>query len=792
MQQFESVSNVFSNGQFGTDDDKNDGAIAASVDVQQSLRQLITQLPASQEVQQLQAWIEHVDWLQYFQRCSRLLIAVIDPNTLSLQYANDYFCQLAGVRVDSLQSDPDHPLDGRLSTALPQLLSDADNLTIQRLYKRHLMHLVFRDIYGCDLAGGRLLDQSVMLVLQSPLYPEPRYVELWLRSEQLRIVRLHSEVHEFADLQLEQMSSEELQAQLTDPIRLRELEGRLRLDQYRVEGRLLLEGLDVTARETIRQITQLLIDRDSILQPQKFRQVNQQLRSLFQMQNTVVLSVESDQIGVFMGSMGQRVDATTYSMDSLQGSHFIEAMQSNRVMTIPDLAIDCRTECGRHLLDLGARSLLLIPLVAQVKGEARGDTEDSRDVNYPLSYTSQAVGLVGLLSDRPHNFDALDYSYAEQLIPAFTVALTSAQRQLFQQRFITNIHPSVEWRFLQEAERRSLGLPAEPIVFTDVYPLYGISDIRGSSDERNRAIQQDLLEQFKLGLAIVEAACAARESALANQMRLDLLDHIHQLEEKVTVDAEVSGIRYLHQHLEEHFDYFLQCGEAAIAAIELYRNACSNENQCIYHARAHYDQTIGRINALLRKTWDHWQQKMQKVSPHYCDIEATDGIDHMIYAGKSIDPNFSRFHLRSLRYEQLRAMCDCARTAFHLEQECNSDMQVTHLVLVQDLTVDIFHDESTEKLFDVRGTRDTRYEIVKKRIDKAIDATMQTRITQPGMLTLVYSTEEEWDEYQQYFQYLNREGWIDRPIERGMVQPLQGVNGLKYVRVRVLPTETDT
>jgi hypothetical protein len=46
---------------------------------------------------------------------------------------------------------------------------------------------------------------------------------------------------------------------------------------------------------------------------------------------------------------------------------------------------------------------------------------------------------------------------------------------------------------------------------------------------------------------------------------------------------------------------------------------------------------------------------------------------------------------------------------------------VTHLVLVQDLTVDIIHDENTEKLFEVRGTRDIRYEIVKKRIDKAVD-----------------------------------------------------------------------
>jgi len=93
------------------------------------------------------------------------------------------------------------------------------------------------------------------------------------------------------------------------------------------------------------------------------------------------------------------------------------------------------------------------------------------------------------------------------------------------------------------------------------------------------------------------------------------------------------------------------------------------------------------------------------------------------------------------------------------------------------------------KLFDVKGTRDTRYEIVKKRIDKALDEETKARITQPGMLTLVYSTEEEWSEYQQYFRYLVREGWIEPVTERGAVQPLQGVSGLKFARVRVLPKQ---
>jgi hypothetical protein len=103
------------------------------------------------------------------------------------------------------------------------------------------------------------------------------------------------------------------------------------------------------------------------------------------------------------------------------------------------------------------------------------------------------------------------------------------------------------------------------------------------------------------------------------------------------------------------------------------------------------------------------------------------------------------------------------------------------------VTIDIFHDENTEKIFDVQGSRDTRYEIVKKRIDKGVDLETGDRITAPGMLTLVYSTDDEWKEYEHYLDYLQREGWIAPEILSGSVAPLQGVDGLRYARVQVLP-----
>lgn len=748
------------------------------LNLRQCLQTLQTQLPNSPELEHVQAWVEQSTWLHTFHRCSQLLIAVINPVNLTLQYANNYFCQLLNIPFGAQPATYGETL--HLGTVLKQCLAEKDYAAVLRLYRRHLLHFILREFYGIDPSSCRLLETPAMVALPGVAPSEPRYIEFWLRSENLQITRLNPELDEFADLDLVNLSPEELDARLNDPEQLRELEQRFSLTNYRVDGELLLEGLDVTVRETIRRITQLLIDRDSILRPQKFQLVNQQLKSLFRTDNTIILTIEKDQIRVFMGSDRAEINATTYPIDLIRDSHAMKALQLNQVMGIRDLARESRTELGRQLLAQGIRSLLMIPLISQT-----GTPHSDRHSSPQNGRQGQVVGLVGLMSDRPNHFDGLDICHAEQLIPAFARALTSAQRQLVQQRFITNIHPAVEWRFLQEAERRSMGLPPEPIVFNNVYPLYGISDIRGSSDARNRAIQADLLEQLRLGMAVVEAVCAGDANALSEQLRLDLLERMQRIQEKVTVDAEVAETRYLRNHLEVYFDYFAQCGEGAIAAIQAYQAACDNEHDCVYVARAEYDQTISQMNACLRETWERWQHRMQQITPHYCDIETTDGIDHMIYAGQSIDPKFGKFQLRSLRYEQLRAMCDCARAALQFQANHQTKMQVTHLLLVQDSTVDIFHDETTEKLFDVRGTRDTRYEIVKKRIDKAIDEQTQTRITQPGMLTLVYSTSEELEEYQQYLHYLMREGLVEGAIEQGTVEPLQGVTGLKFVRVQV-------
>ncbi|HSM80862.1 MAG TPA: GAF domain-containing protein [Nodosilinea sp.] len=710
-------------------------------------------------------------WLDLIQHYSHLVMAVVDVATTiaaptqahPVLFANQYFCRLTGTCAEG----------GHLDLSFFNRLALPEQKALQDRFRRHFLSALLRYAYGQDnLVSQRLLHDPLVVGLVDAETGERRQIELRLRTAAggLQMTAVTPELSaSLAACWAEPPSRGQVATQLlSQETAFKHVLTMLRPGSYTVSGQILIEGIDVTERETSKALIETLVGHESVLGTRRFERANGLMKELFSASDSFLLSAENHQAQLFTALDQPEWQTATYTIGELQGSTFLQATERREVVNVPDLSLACATPCEQDLLAQGVRSLLLIPLVMR---SALGD------------HSAQMVGLVGLASPKPYAFDQADCSRATTLIPA----LTAAMRHSVQDRF-TNIHPSVRWRFEQEAERLSLGLPPSPIVFEGVYPLYGISDIRGSSDERNRAIQQDLLTQFRLALAVVDAAHQAVNNALVGQLALDLADHIAALEQGVTVDSEVTLLRYLQGEVEGHFAYFAQHCPEAEAAIAQYQAAINTDHGCVYTARAVYDETIGHINGLLRDTWNQWQQSMQAITAHYCDLEATDGIDHMIYAGKAIDSSFTEFQLKALRYEQLRAVCDCARQGFALKATYNTDMTITHLVLVQGYTVDICHDETTERLFDVRGTRDTRYEIVKKRIDKACDTETGDRITQPGMLTVVYSTSEEWQEYERYLRYLHREGIVSGDIEQGAVEPLQGVSGLKFGRVRVNPT----
>ena len=90
-----------------------------------------------------------------------------------------------------------------------------------------------------------------------------------------------------------------------------------------------------------------------------------------------------------------------------------------------------------------------------------------------------------------------------------------------------------------------------------------------------------------------------------------------------------------------------------------------------------------------------------------------------------------------------------------------------------------------EKQFDVDGAYNIRYEIIKKRIDKANIKNSDERLTTPGKISIVYSQDKDAEEYLKYIKYLQSKNLLGE-VEQLVLEDLQGVSGLKALRVEVI------
>jgi hypothetical protein len=172
--------------------------------------------------------------------------------------------------------------------------------------------------------------------------------------------------------------------------------------------------------------------------------------------------------------------------------------------------------------------------------------------------------------------------------------------------------------------------------------------------------------------------------------------------------------------------------------------------------------------------------------PHYFEKHVTDGVDYGIYIGPSLveDGKFEVLYLKNLRLWQLMVMCGVARQTERLKASLKVPLEAAHLILVQNTPLSIRF-RLDEKQFDVDGAYNIRYEIIKKRIDKAVIKGSAERLTQPGKIAIIYSQAKEALEYRQYIDYLQAAAYLTGEVEEVELEDLQGLQGLKALRVTV-------
>jgi hypothetical protein len=262
--------------------------------------------------------------------------------------------------------------------------------------------------------------------------------------------------------------------------------------------------------------------------------------------------------------------------------------------------------------------------------------------------------------------------------------------------------------------------------------------------------------------------------------------YIKKIKSNLNSGDEISALDFIHNEIETIFPHLSSYDKKLAEKISLYRRTLDTNLQTFYSKRRDYEESVAILNNTIADYLDELQIEAQEMFPHYFEKYKTDGVEHGIYIGASLvnERKFDIIYLKNLRLWQLMVMCGAAKKTAELKSTLKIPLETSHLILVQDNPLSIRF-RMDEKKFDVDGTYNLRYEIMKKRIDKAVIRGKKERLTQPEKIAIIYSQQKEANEYRRYIEYLQESGYILSGTEEYELEDLQGVHGLKALRVSV-------
>lgn len=417
----------------------------------------------------------------------------------------------------------------------------------------------------------------------------------------------------------------------------------------------------------------------------------------------------------------------------------------------------------------------------------------------PILKDGKLLGIVEVVSSKTKQLNSINANKLDIVMPYLTDTIdryySDIQNEIdaLIQKEYTTIHPSVYWKFREEAvghlhETRESAM--QEIVFNDVYPLYGQIDIKGSSNARNTAIETDLVEQINLLKVLFRDISSSIKLPLISHNIFELEKLENELLHAFKADTESVIQSYILDEIHPLLRHFEESDVKSGKKIRAYFESLDTKMQMVYHARKDFDVALTIINKKMASLLDKKQEAAQQFFPHYYERFKTDGVEHNLYIGASIAPTlaFNPLYINNLRLWQFETMCELENEYSQLRATLPYDLDVASLILVFSTPISIRF-RMDEKHFDVDGTYNARYEVVKKRIDKSYIKGTEERITEKGKITIVYSQQQEEAEYRKYIQLLQHNKKIGRNVESFEVEDLQGISGLKALRVSVLYDE---
>lgn len=582
----------------------------------------------------------------------------------------------------------------------------------------------------------------------------------------------------------------EMPASILDPttnriLTVAELSQLIPLDKFVFEGVAVVRINDMTEQEVITKMKNRLLE-SSLADENVYIDLEEQVQSLIELQNIT--------IGVtpFFKINGHYVYSDIHNANSLLFRKFDAGDDKDEISDYCKLlfrendqpllfeniegTILNEVQCLRYYHLAGARSLILCPLKSE----------------------KELIGILEIISAEPGYLKPQHLNKIENVIPLFTLGLEKSLEQLnshvdsiIKKKF-TAVQPSVEWKFTETSLKYIVNMHKqeeafiERIVFKDVHPLYSAIDIRNSSTERSKSIKADIVEQLELAKKTVANIQSTIALPLLQEIEFKIEKYIIAASDVLQSEEEIIIHNFFTGQVASVFNHLRNTEPKVKNDIDEYFTALDPGTGMRYHHRKDYEQSITRINETLSRFIDKEQSAAQKVYPHYFERFVTDGVEFNIYMGQSITPRkkFDEIYLRNLRMWQINLLAKAAIVTHKLEAELTHKLRTTQLILCHSQPLAILF-RTEERKFDVDGAYNIRYEIVKKRIDKVRVRDTNERLTQPGKIAVVYSQAKDAEEYIGYIEFLQNKNLLKPGIEKFDLEELQGVSGLKALRVDI-------
>jgi len=416
----------------------------------------------------------------------------------------------------------------------------------------------------------------------------------------------------------------------------------------------------------------------------------------------------------------------------------------------------------------------------------------------PLYDGERLLGVIEFASNTPDSLNMASLDHIKELVTICRNAIKSymsdytTQLTAIIQNEYTAIHPSVAWKFREQAELiaesqlRNEKHVSDQIRFTDLTALYGQTDIAHSSQVRNQAISSDLQHQMAQILHILMLLNQKVDMPLVESIIYQTNIIKEKLSSDLAAGMEQQVTDFLRVHINPLFKQMQHRDAELNREINEYFDELPNGMDILYKKRKDFDDSVELINRRMAKFLDKAQKTAQQIYPHYFERYKTDGVEHNMFIGGTISPQlpFEKLYLDNLRLWQLKTMCEMEIEHHIQKPNLPLSMDVASLIMVYSNHLAIRY-RMDEKQFDVDGAYNARYEIIKKRIDKAHIKGTSERITQPGKIVIVYTQPSDLDEYLNYVSFLTYQGFVVGEPEVFDIENLQGVAGLKGLRVQV-------